>query len=297
EGSAWPSFLRRSKSRDGGRRTQPTPSRPPPAPHQGDFPIAEGAAAAEPSEGGGGSSAAGEEASAGAVAERPAGQRTWTLWRREPPAGRGASPSTSAVQVSLPGRPAGDDGSQPSKDAADPGNGSEEDCAGDKDGLAPDEREGDSLQCEAMPATGDGAGESVTQFPAVIDTELGLMLDAPGIDDTMLRFSDDEAGRRVALALAASGVTHVKFLVFESLANDAMQLRSTLEKLFRAFGAAVAPATLVLATKADMLTRAVIICAGGRAVLRVASATDAMAPKRAAVALEIRFLCKLLLHQ
>lgn len=93
----------------------------------------------------------------------------------------------------------------------------------------------------------------MTQFPAVLDTELGLMLDAPGIDDTMLRFSDDEAGRRVALALAASGVTHVKFLVFESLANDAMQLRSTLEKLFRAFGAAVAPATLVLATKADML--------------------------------------------
>lgn len=72
-------------------------------------------------------------------------------------------------------------------------------------------------------------------------------------DDTRLRFTDDEAGRRVAVGVAASGVDLLKFIVFESLANDAMQLRGTLERLFRAFGAGVAQATLVLATKADML--------------------------------------------
>lgn len=106
---------------------------------------------------------------------------------------------------------------------------------------------------QAMPATGDGAGESVTERATVIDTELGLMLDPPGIDDTRLRFTDDEAGRRVALGVATSSVDTVKFLVFESLANDAMQLRGTLEKLNRAFGATAARATLVLATKADMV--------------------------------------------
>jgi len=106
---------------------------------------------------------------------------------------------------------------------------------------------------QAMPATGDGSGESITERTTVIDTELGLMLDAPGIDDTRLRFTDDEAGRRVALGVATSGVDTVKFLVFESLANDAMQLRGTLEKLNRAFGATAARATLVLATNADMV--------------------------------------------
>mmetsp|Transcript_13274 Transcript_13274/g.23005 ORF Transcript_13274/g.23005 Transcript_13274/m.23005 type:complete len:362 (+) Transcript_13274:99-1184(+) len=106
---------------------------------------------------------------------------------------------------------------------------------------------------QAMPVTGDGAGESVTVQASVIDTQLGLMLDTPGIDDTRLRFTDDEAGRRVALGVAASGVNKVKFLIFESLANDAMQLRGTLEKLNRAFGATAARAACVLATKADML--------------------------------------------
>merc|ERR1719195_2558407 len=104
-----------------------------------------------------------------------------------------------------------------------------------------------------MPGMGDGAGESVTERAAVIDTKLGLMLDTPGIDDTRLRFTDDEAGRRVAVAVATSAVDQVKFLLFESLANDAMQLRGTLEKLNRAFGAIAAQNTLVIATKADLL--------------------------------------------
>lgn len=103
-----------------------------------------------------------------------------------------------------------------------------------------------------MPNTGDGGGESVTDHATVFDTDLGLMLDTPGIDDTKLRFTDDEAGRRVALGVVASGVTNVKFVVFESLANDAMQLRGTLEKLSRAFGACALRGCVVLATKADM---------------------------------------------
>ena len=94
---------------------------------------------------------------------------------------------------------------------------------------------------------------SVTSQALTIHTELGLSMDTPGIDDTGLRFSDDEARRRVAIAVAASGAEKLKFLVFESLANDAMNLRSTLEKLSRAFGAVALGATVVLATKKDRL--------------------------------------------
>eukprot|EP00927_Polykrikos_kofoidii_P005328 TRINITY_DN1210_c0_g2_i1.p1 TRINITY_DN1210_c0_g2~~TRINITY_DN1210_c0_g2_i1.p1 ORF type:complete len:417 (+),score=61.80 TRINITY_DN1210_c0_g2_i1:81-1253(+) len=105
----------------------------------------------------------------------------------------------------------------------------------------------------APPQVGDGDGESVTDKPSVIETEVGLTLDTPGLDDTKLRFSDDEAGRRVAIGVGACNVDRVKFLVFESLANDAMHLRGTLEKLARTFGANAFRASVVIATKADML--------------------------------------------
>jgi len=109
---------------------------------------------------------------------------------------------------------------------------------------------------QAMPRVGDGDGESVTEQASIIDTELGLMLDTPGIDDTKLRFTDDEAGRRVAIGMAVSGRNRAKFIIFESLANDAMQLRGTLEKLSRTFGALALGAAVVLASKSDMLVDA-----------------------------------------
>jgi len=68
-----------------------------------------------------------------------------------------------------------------------------------------------------------------------------------------LRFTDDEVGHRVAIAVAASGAEKLKFVVFESLANDAMHVRSTLEKFMCAFGAVALGATVVLATKKDRL--------------------------------------------
>jgi len=106
---------------------------------------------------------------------------------------------------------------------------------------------------QPVPVVGNGNGASVTSQALTINTELGLSMDTPGIDDTALRFTDDEAGRRVAIGVAASGAEKLKFLVFESLANDAMHLRSTLESLIRAFGAVVLGATVVLATKKDRL--------------------------------------------
>mmetsp|Transcript_43955 Transcript_43955/g.94141 ORF Transcript_43955/g.94141 Transcript_43955/m.94141 type:complete len:377 (-) Transcript_43955:421-1551(-) len=110
-----------------------------------------------------------------------------------------------------------------------------------------------ALPSEFAPKTGTGDGESCTEHPQVIRTFLGLALDTPGVNDSRLRFTDEEAGRRVALGMATTKAEEVKFIVFESLANDSLGLRLTAEKLCQSFGGVAAPSTLVLATKADKL--------------------------------------------
>jgi len=105
---------------------------------------------------------------------------------------------------------------------------------------------------QPMPRVGDGDGESVTDKTHLFSAVVGPVLDTRGIDDSRLRFTDDEAGRHVAIGIADSRETSVKFLVFESMGNDSMRLRGTLEKLARAFGQSAYRATLVLVTKVDL---------------------------------------------
>jgi len=73
------------------------------------------------------------------------------------------------------------------------------------------------------------------------------------VNDSRLRFTDKEAGPRIALCLATLKTEEVKLIVFESLANDAIGLRLTAEKLHHGFGGTAASSALVLATKADKL--------------------------------------------
>lgn len=102
--------------------------------------------------------------------------------------------------------------------------------------------------------TGDGSGESVTFNPTLESSKVGPALDTPGMDDTRLRFTDEEAAMKVALAVVEAKATKVKFIVFVSLANDSLTLRPTLTKLEMAFGQSCLPATLVLMTKPDKAT-------------------------------------------
>lgn len=105
---------------------------------------------------------------------------------------------------------------------------------------------------DPCPEVGDGSGDSVTALSLLWFTKIGPMLDAPGIDDTLLRFSKEEAGRRVAVGVASAGVSRVKFLVFDSMANDGMHLRDTLASLELTFGSSVLPGVVVVASKANL---------------------------------------------
>jgi len=102
------------------------------------------------------------------------------------------------------------------------------------------------------PAVGDGSGESVTRDTALRDTAVGRMLDGPGDGDSFLRFTDQEAGRRYAVGVAAAHATRVKFLVFESMGGDRMELRATLASLVTTFGAGALDGVVVVVSKADL---------------------------------------------
>ena len=94
---------------------------------------------------------------------------------------------------------------------------------------------------ETLMQTGDGSGESVTQNTAVRRTRVGLVVDTPGDNDSRLRFSNEEAGKRCAVALAAANLASVQVLLFESMASPTIQLRASLASLQATFGETVLP--------------------------------------------------------
>lgn len=79
-----------------------------------------------------------------------------------------------------------------------------------------------------------------------------LMADGPGNNDSLMRFSNEEAGQRYAVALAESHVEKVRFLVFDALSDSTTHLRHTLVALVTTFGKEVLPGTVVVATKPDV---------------------------------------------
>ena len=105
---------------------------------------------------------------------------------------------------------------------------------------------------DACPEVGDGSGESVTATPSVWETLIGLVLDVPGLGDTMLRFTWEEVGVWVATALASANVQRVKFLVVDSFGNDALPLRETLSSLFASFGSHVRRGTIIMGSKVNL---------------------------------------------
>lgn len=99
--------------------------------------------------------------------------------------------------------------------------------------------------------TGDGSGHSVTTEPLVRQSKIGLLMDTPGINDSMRRFSNAEAGKKIALHMLRVGAKKVKVVVFEGIGNDSMQLKNTLVELVKCLGREVLKSVVVLASKAD----------------------------------------------
>jgi len=114
-------------------------------------------------------------------------------------------------------------------------------------------------------ATGVDDGESVTvnmnaievENPHLLEGKKVVLIDAQGLGDSKLKATDDEISDRITcFALEKiQGNDLRSILVFESLANDTIKLRDTLQKLENAFGSRAKQSVLVLITKSDLITR------------------------------------------
>lgn len=98
-------------------------------------------------------------------------------------------------------------------------------------------------------------GDSDTCECKVYDTELGLFMDTPGYDQTQLRFTELEVAQMVAKEIKLSKARIVRFLIFESMANDVVKLRQTLCILSLAVGSMPSSAVIV-ASKMDTMVNA-----------------------------------------
>ena len=95
------------------------------------------------------------------------------------------------------------------------------------------------LDCDYA-KVGDGSGQSVTETPYYVeDTAIGSVLDGPGYNDSLGRFSSEEASRRYRAALVSHPFHSVQVLLLESAASPTAQLSTSLQKLQGTFGRAV----------------------------------------------------------
>lgn len=106
-------------------------------------------------------------------------------------------------------------------------------------------------------ATGDGSGDSTTDQCEARRTEIGFVLDGPGVQDSRIHITNQEVGDLYVHAIAQHGKHEagekIKLLVFESLCDSKRELRMSLASLQQAFCPQVLPAVVVLASKADLV--------------------------------------------
>ena len=102
---------------------------------------------------------------------------------------------------------------------------------------------------------GDGAGGSATSVPTLAFSPVynRPVVDVPGLDDTRLTVTNEEAALQVASVVAETHIERAKFLVFENMQNGSTQLPLTLDCLSHVFSPAVLPSVVVLASKMDRL--------------------------------------------
>ena len=100
------------------------------------------------------------------------------------------------------------------------------------------------------------AGKSVTETCQAFHTEIGLVMDSPGYDDTDRDVEINEFTHQTAsIAFQSDGI---RFVIVDSLANDSICLRETkkiLDKAFldKSFGKDAGTGVVVLATKKEKL--------------------------------------------
>ena len=104
-----------------------------------------------------------------------------------------------------------------------------------------------------QPMLGSGDGRSSTTKATIfaIGSELGLLADMGGWNDSDRRFTGEEMAEKVSTQLALHDVQHVRFLVFDSMSGDTSQLRNSIVELVKGFGEATKNSIIVIASKMD----------------------------------------------
>ena len=102
-----------------------------------------------------------------------------------------------------------------------------------------------------QPSVSQGNGKSCTKSAEIYDTEVGIMMDLPGYDDTDLEYSPKEIAELASVKLAEIGVQGIRFLLFDSLADSTIQLRNSVLQLVAAYGDRIKKSIIVIASKKD----------------------------------------------
>jgi len=102
------------------------------------------------------------------------------------------------------------------------------------------------------PRIGSGDGRSVTTSACFFPVGyLGLIADIGGWNDSDHRFTGQDMADLTIIELSSQGVEKLRFLIFESLASDTMQLKTTLGELVHGFGESALQSIVVVASKLD----------------------------------------------
>ena len=102
-----------------------------------------------------------------------------------------------------------------------------------------------------QPSVSKGKGKSCTKTAEIYSTEVGVMMDLPGYDDTDLEYLPDDIAELASVKLAEVGVQGIRFLLFDSLADSTIQLRTSVAQLVAAYGSRIKNSIIVIASKKD----------------------------------------------
>ena len=115
-------------------------------------------------------------------------------------------------------------------------------------------------------ATGTGNGRSVTASPELFETDIlwpgeslsqrVSLIDMPGMNDTELRFTNQEVREMIRIFLGDMSIPKVDaLLVMQSVADSSNQLRNSLKSIVKTFGEDAQSAIIVILTKIDVFPR------------------------------------------
>jgi GTP-binding protein EngB required for normal cell division len=102
------------------------------------------------------------------------------------------------------------------------------------------------------PQVSTGNGCSVTSSAEIFNAgDLGIVADMGGWNNSDLRFTSQDMADQTSTGLTVRSIEKVRFLVFDSLSGDTMQIRHSITELVKGFGESSKSGIIVVASKLD----------------------------------------------